>query len=65
MHGHGDSQMPAADAPFSLTQLVGDAVELLDLLGCACAHVVGNSARGYGVQKLAINYPALVRTLAL
>lgn len=65
MRGHGASQIPPADAPFSLAQLVADAVGILDRLGVASAQVVGNSAGGYVAQQLAINHPERVRTLAL
>ncbi|HZQ61722.1 MAG TPA: alpha/beta hydrolase [Casimicrobiaceae bacterium] len=65
LRGHGASQMPSPDSPFSLDQLVGDAVELLDLVGARSAHVVGNSAGGYVAQQLAIHHPERVKTLAL
>jgi pimeloyl-ACP methyl ester carboxylesterase len=65
LRGHGASQIPSPDQPFSLDQLVGDAVQLLDLLGCPSAHVVGNSAGGYVSQQLAIHHAARVKTLAL
>lgn len=65
LRGHGHSQRPAPDTQFSLDHLVGDALELLDRLGVAAAHVVGNSAGGYVSQKLAIHHPSRVKTLAL
>jgi pimeloyl-ACP methyl ester carboxylesterase len=65
LRGHGESQMPRPEDEFSLAHLVGDAVELLDLLGARQAHVVGNSAGGYVSQQLAIHHPERVRTLAL
>jgi 3-oxoadipate enol-lactonase len=65
LRGHGRSQIPRDDQDFSLAHLVGDAVELLDRLGIAQAHVVGNSAGGYVGQQLALNHPQRVRTLAL
>ena len=65
LRGHGASQVPAADREFSLAQLVGDAVDLLDKLGEKSVHVVGNSAGGYVSQQLAIHHPARVKTLAL
>jgi 3-oxoadipate enol-lactonase len=65
LRGHGASQMPTPDSPFSLDHLVGDAVELLDRLGCDSAHVVGNSAGGYVAQKLGIHHGERVKTLAL
>ena len=65
MRGHGQSEIPDSKSEFSLDQLVGDAIELLDLVGAQSAHVVGNSAGGYVAQKLALKHPARVRTLAL
>jgi len=65
LRGHGASQMPSRDQPFSLDQLVGDAKQLLDVVGCDTAHVVGNSAGGYVGQQLAIRHPERVQSLAL
>jgi 3-oxoadipate enol-lactonase len=65
LRGHGASQVPRPDQPFSLADLVGDALELLDRLEVASAHVVGNSAGGYASQRLAIEHPQGVKTLAL
>lgn len=63
--GHGASQVPRPDDPFSLDLLVSDVVELLDRLGIERAHVVGSSAGGYVAQKLALHHPERVETLAL
>lgn len=65
LRGHGQSQAPDPESDFSLSQLVSDALEVLDLVGANTAHVVGNSAGGYVGQKLAINHPERVKTLAL
>src|SRR5436190_6028899 len=65
LRGHGASQMPAPDEPFSLDQLVDDVVQLLDVVGTRSAHVVGNSAGGYVGQRLAIRHPERMKTLAL
>ena len=65
LRGHGESGMPAPGAQFSLQHLVDDAIELLDRLGTPKVHVVGNSAGGYVSQKLAIQQPQRVTTLAL
>ena len=65
LRGHGGSQQPTPDQPFSLDQLVADAVRVLDVVGCESAHVVGNSAGGYVAQRLAIHHADRVRTLAL
>src|SRR5580692_9500630 len=44
LRGHGSSEVPPADAALTLDRLVLDVAELLDHLGLASAHVVGNSA---------------------
>lgn len=65
LRGHGASQVPKENEPFTLGHLVNDVLELLDLLGVKSAHVVGNSAGGYVSQQLAIHHPERVRTLAI
>lgn len=65
LRGHGASQAPRPDQPFSLQDLVDDTCALLDVLGIARAHVVGNSAGGYVAQQLTLQHPDRVRTLAL
>lgn len=65
LRGHGQSQLPSPDQPFSLAHLVGDVVELLDREGLGSAHIVGNSAGGYVAQRLAIEHPDRVKSLAL
>jgi pimeloyl-ACP methyl ester carboxylesterase len=44
---------------------VRDVSELMDHLGCANAHIVGNSAGGYLAQQLAMNHGERVRSLML
>jgi 3-oxoadipate enol-lactonase len=65
LRGHGKSQVPPAGQPLALDRLVADVIELLDQLGVASAHVVGNSAGGYLGQQLAMTEPQRVRSLAL
>jgi pimeloyl-ACP methyl ester carboxylesterase len=65
LRGHGESAVPSPDQPFSLAHLVGDVVELLDLLGLDSVHVVGNSAGGFVAQRLAIEHSQRVKTLAV
>ena len=52
-------------SPSALDRLVADVAELLDHLGVASAHIVGNSAGGYLGQQLAMTRPERVRSLAL
>ncbi len=65
LRGHGASQQPKENEPFTLQHLVDDAIELLDLVGAKSAHIVGNSAGGYVSQQLAIHYPERVKTLSI
>src|SRR5438477_12503531 len=44
LRGHGNSAVPPAGQSLTLDRLVADVVELLDHLGLASAHIVGNSA---------------------
>jgi 3-oxoadipate enol-lactonase len=65
LRGHGESAVPPAEPPLAMARLVQDTVELLDHLGLAAAHIVGNSAGGYVGQNLAMTAPARVRSLCL
>ncbi|MGC2202392.1 MAG: alpha/beta hydrolase [Stellaceae bacterium] len=65
LRGHGSSEIPPADRELTLERLVRDVRELMDHLGCASAHIVGNSAGGYLAQQLAMNYRERVRSLML
>jgi pimeloyl-ACP methyl ester carboxylesterase len=65
LRGHGQSQVPPPEPPLSMDRLVADTRELLDHLGCASAHIVGNSAGGYVAQNLAMGSPARVQSLML
>jgi pimeloyl-ACP methyl ester carboxylesterase len=51
------------DAPYSLTDMSGDAVGLLNALGISSAHIVGASMGGMIAQTFAIENPAMTRTL--
>ncbi len=44
LRGHGKSQVPGPEPALTMGRLVDDTAELLDHLGCASAHIVGNSA---------------------
>ena len=65
LRGHGDSQVPSADAPLTMDRLVQDVRELLDHLNTGPVHIVGNSAGGYVAQNLAMQSPERVRSLVL
>ncbi|MCK5239077.1 MAG: alpha/beta hydrolase [Candidatus Thorarchaeota archaeon] len=51
------------DVPYTLKDMAGDAVGLLDVLGIEAADVVGVSMGGMIAQTMAIHYPNRVRTL--
>ncbi len=59
--GHGGSPVPPG--PYSLSDLVGDAVAVLDLLGIEAADVVGVSLGGTVGLALAAEHPGRVRSL--
>jgi 3-oxoadipate enol-lactonase len=65
LRGHGASEVPVAERELTLDRLVSDVVGLLDHLGLAAAHVVGNSAGGYLGQQLAMTRPERVTSLSL
>jgi pimeloyl-ACP methyl ester carboxylesterase len=57
------AQGKAVQLPYTLDDMAGDAVGLLDALGIESAHVVGASMGGMIAQLVAIHYPHRVRTL--
>jgi pimeloyl-ACP methyl ester carboxylesterase len=52
-------------APYSLGDMAGDALGVLDALGLASAHVCGASLGGMVAQHLAAEHPERVRSLCL
>lgn len=53
----------AAKPPYTLADMAGDVVGLMDHLGWADAHVFGISMGGMVAQQMAIDHPARMRTL--
>ena len=54
-----------AELPFTVADMAGDAVALLDALEIESAHVVGISMGGTIAQELTLAHPGRVRTLTL
>ena len=51
--------------PYSLIDMAGDAIAVLDELRIARAHVIGLSLGGFIAQEIAIGYPERVQSLTL
>lgn len=50
-------------APYTLSDMAADTIAVLDAVGVAQAHIVGNSLGGMIAQTVAIEYPERVRSL--
>lgn len=61
--GHGDST--AGPGPYSIAQLGGDVVRLLDHLGVKRAHLCGLSMGGITAMWLALHHPQRINRLVL
>ncbi len=61
--GHGGSDAPKA--PYTLEQLVEDAVGLMDVLNIDAAHWIGLSMGGMIGQGVALSYPGRLKSLVL
>ena len=63
MRGHGGSE--AAPGPYSMGELAGDVVAVLDFLGLAKVHFVGLSIGGMIGQQLALDHADRLHSLML
>ena len=63
LRGHGRSDKPAG--PYSIDLFASDAVGLLEALEVEAAHIVGISLGGAVAFQLALDHPALVKTLTI
>jgi 3-oxoadipate enol-lactonase len=63
LRGHGRSDKPPG--PYSIQSFASDTAGLIKALGIESAHVVGWSLGGGIAFQLAIDFPALVKTLAI
>lgn len=62
-HGYGKSSRP--QEPYSLDDVVRDALAVLQHAGANQAHVVGHSASGPYALQLAMDYPEAVRSITV
>jgi 3-oxoadipate enol-lactonase len=63
MRGHGRSEKPTG--PYSVAQFASDTADLLKALNAAPAHICGLSMGGMIAFQLAVDFPALVRSLVI
>ncbi len=63
LRGHGESPSPAGD--YTIAELAGDVLALLDRLGRDAVHLVGLSLGGAVAQRIAAYHPTRVHTLTL
>jgi 3-oxoadipate enol-lactonase len=61
--GIGESEIPPG--PYTVDELAGDAVQVLDEAGVERAHVLGASLGGFAAQVVAAGWPARVDRLVL
>jgi 3-oxoadipate enol-lactonase len=61
--GIGESEIPPG--PYTVAELAGDAVQVLDEAGVERAHVVGTSLGGFAAQALAAEHPERIDRLVL
>lgn len=61
--GHGQSPVPEGD--YSLEEIAGDALELMDHLGIGCADYCGVSMGGMVGMWIAAHHPSRIRRLVL
>lgn len=59
----GEFDRAISMAPYTLRDMAGDGIDLLDQLGVPRAHVVGSSMGGMIAQKMAIEFPDRVLSL--
>jgi pimeloyl-ACP methyl ester carboxylesterase len=64
-HRRGFAGSSRAPVPFSMTEQAADAAALLKALGIARAHIVGHSFGGMVALQLALDQPAMVRSLVV
>src|SRR5439155_12833482 len=63
LRGHGQSDKPAG--PYTIPEFAADVAGLLESLHASPAHIVGLSLGGGVAFQLAVNYPALLKSLTI
>ena len=63
LRGHGESDKPKG--PYTMSMLSADVVHVIETLGLGPLHVVGISLGGMVAFQLAVDAPALAKTLAV
>ena len=65
LDNRGVGQSSAPDSPYSIKQMAGDALSLLNYLGISKVHVAGHSMGGQIAQELTLAHPEKVKSLIL
>src|SRR5689334_13010905 len=63
LRGHGQSEKPAG--PYTIPEFAADVAGLLESLHASPAHIVGLSLGGAVAFQLAVDYPALLKSLTI
>lgn len=63
MRGHGQSR--PLDGPFSIKDAADDMLNILDVLGCEKAILIGQSAGTYVIQEFAFQHPERVKAIVI
>lgn len=63
LRGHGQSEKPAG--PYTIPEFAADVASLLESLHASPAHIVGLSLGGGVAFQLAIDYPAMLKSLTI
>lgn len=61
----GQGKSPVVDTGYDMDTLTGDAIAIIERLGCAPCHFVGLSMGGFVGLRIAIRRPELLRSLTL
>ena len=65
LRGHGLSDMPSGEAPYTTEAMIAHGTEILDVLGITRPVIIGHSMGGALVAHLAMRHPGAVRGVVL